>query len=60
MEKEFYELMMNLGSAYFYGNFKAETPNEKKIQATLEKYGFFFSSEDEVIAKREWVEQYAG
>ena len=57
MEKDFYELMINLGSTYFYGNFRAETENERAIQATLEKYGFFFHSEKEVVAKRALIEK---
>lgn len=52
MEKDFEELMMTLGSIFYYGNFKAETPNELKVQKMLEKYGFFFKTEDEVIEKR--------
>ncbi len=57
MEEDFYKLMMNLGSAYFYGDFKAETENERAIQSILEKYRFFFHNENEVVAKRALIEK---
>lgn len=50
--KDFVELMLTLGSIFYYGGFVAETGNELRVQEILEKYGFFFKTEDEIIEKR--------
>lgn len=40
-----------IGSIYFYGNFIAETVNERKLEALLRKHGYFFESEDDLLKK---------
>lgn len=39
-----------IGSIYFYGNFKAETANERELEKLLREEGFFFDSEDQLMA----------
>lgn len=39
-----------LGAAWFYGNFKAETANEREQEILMEELGYVFGSEDELIA----------
>jgi superoxide dismutase len=40
-----------IGSIFFYGNFKAETANERELEALLRKIGYFFGSEEELLKK---------
>ncbi len=40
-----------IGSIYFYGNFRAETANERELEALLRKLGYFFDSEEQLMAK---------
>jgi hypothetical protein len=40
-----------LASIFFHGNFIAETPNEKELQKILERNGYFFTDEDELLEK---------
>lgn len=40
-----------IGSIFFYGNFKAETHNERELEAALRRLGYFFESEDQLISK---------
>lgn len=42
-----------VGSIYFYGGFHAETPNEAELATLLDKLGYLYKSEDELIAKME-------
>lgn len=37
-----------IGSIFFYGNFKAETYNERELETLLRKHGFFFETEDQL------------
>ena len=39
-----------IGSIFFYGNFKAETANERALESLLRKTGNFYETEDEVLA----------
>ena len=39
-----------IGNIYFHGNFVAETPNEKALEILLRKHGYFFETEDQMIA----------
>lgn len=50
-QKDFKEIARLIGSIYFYGNFKAETFNEKELEKLLRKYGYFFENEKELINK---------
>lgn len=38
-----------IGSIFFYGDFKAETHNERQLQKLLEETGYFYTSEDQVL-----------
>lgn len=38
-----------IGSIFYYGDFRIETPNEGHLAYLLNKHGFLFESEDEVI-----------
>jgi len=40
-----------IGSIYYYGHFVAETANERELEALLRKLGYFFESEDQLMAK---------
>jgi hypothetical protein len=40
-----------LGSIFYHGNFVAETCNEREVQALLEKYGYFFKTEEALLDK---------
>jgi hypothetical protein len=40
-----------IGSIFYYGDFKAETHNEKELEKELRALGYFFESEDELMAK---------
>lgn len=40
-----------IGSIFFYGNFKAETYSEREIENELRALGYFFETEDELMAK---------
>ena len=40
-----------IGCIFFYGNFKAETSNERALESLLRKNGFFFESEEAVLKK---------
>ena len=40
-----------IGSIYFYGNFRAETANERELELLLRKHGYFFENEDQLMAK---------
>jgi len=46
--KQMYEL---LASAWFYGNWKAETHNERLMQKLMEDAGYWPTSEDEIVAR---------
>ncbi len=50
-----FEIMENicelLESIFFYGNFVAETPNEKQLEKLLKKIGYWSDIEDELISK---------
>lgn len=56
IEKDFFDLMLLLGSTYYYGEFKAETESERLTQAMLEKYGFYFKTEQELLDKHKELE----
>lgn len=40
-----------IGSIFFYGQFKAQTPNEKELEQVLKELGYFFETEDQLIEK---------
>lgn len=40
-----------IGSIFFYGDFKAETHNERELEKELRALGYFFESEDELMEK---------
>ena len=40
-----------IGSIFYYGDFKAETLNERELEKELRALGYFFESEDELMAK---------
>jgi len=40
-----------IGSIFFYGDFVAETPAERELQTILERNGYFFKTEDELLKK---------
>jgi len=40
-----------IGSIYYYGNFRAETANERELEALLRKLGYFFENEEQLMAK---------
>jgi hypothetical protein len=40
-----------IGAIYYYGNFRAETVNERELEALLRKLGYFFDSEDKLMEK---------
>jgi len=46
--KKVFEL---IGSIYFYGDFVAESYNEKKLEKILRRHGFMFETEDDLIKK---------
>lgn len=48
---DFKKLAHKLGSAFFYGDMKVETPNERDICEILERHGFLYKNEDELIAR---------
>ena len=40
-----------IGSIFFYGDFKAETHNERELEKELRELGYFFESEADLMAK---------
>jgi hypothetical protein len=40
-----------IGSIYYYGKFRAETANERELEALLRKLGYFFESEEQLMSK---------
>lgn len=46
----FKRMLAILGSIWFYGDFKAETVNERELEVAMIQTGFRFRSEDEVVA----------
>lgn len=46
-----------IGSIFFYGNFKAETFNERELESLLRKVGRFYESEEQVISGEPAVER---
>jgi hypothetical protein len=40
-----------IGSIYYYGNFRAETANERELESLLRKHGYFFETEGQLMAK---------
>ena len=51
---ENYEKALHLiGSIFYYGNFKVETPAEGQLKKLLIKLGFFYTKESQVIAGSE-------
>ena len=40
-----------IGSIYFYGDFVAETVNERELEEILRKNNYFFETEDELMKK---------
>ena len=45
------ELYSLLASAWFYGNWKAETKNERDMQAVMEREGYWPTTEEEILAR---------
>lgn len=39
-----------IGSIFFYGDFRAETHNERELEALLRKRGYFYETESQVMA----------
>jgi len=50
---ELKEIARLIGSIFFYGGFKAETYNEKKLETLLRKIGFLFENESQVITEEQ-------
>ena len=50
-EKDYKKLFELIGATFFYGDFVAETYNEREIEKILRKYGYFFETEDELMKK---------
>lgn len=46
-----------IGSIFFYGNFKAETFNERELESLLRKVSRFYESEEQVISGEPTVER---
>lgn len=42
-----------IGSIFYYGRFKVETYNERKLVELLEKTGFLYKDEDAIIANEQ-------
>ena len=40
-----------IGSIFFYGNFVAETPNERELETLLRQEGYFFETEGQLMDK---------
>ena len=40
-----------IGCIFFYGDVKVETPNERELIDLLDKLGYNFKNEEELIAK---------
>jgi len=45
-------LMLDLSSAWFYGNWKAETYTEREMQEIMERQGYWPTSEPELVTRR--------
>lgn len=56
MLEDYIKIAHLIGSIFFYGNFKAETKNERDLQELLEKTGHFYKSEDEIIKTEDEAE----
>jgi len=54
---DYREIARLIGSIFFYGNFKAETFNEQKLEQLLRKVGFFFESDEQVITEEQTAPQ---
>jgi hypothetical protein len=50
-EEDCKKLFGLLGATFFYGDFVAETYNEREIEKILRKYDYFFETEDELMKK---------
>lgn len=49
MFEDYIKIAHLIGKIFFYGDFKAETPNERELQGLLEKTGHFYKTEDEIL-----------
>jgi hypothetical protein len=50
-EKDCKRVFELIGAIYFYGDFVAETVNERELEKILRKNGYFFETEDELMKK---------
>ena len=48
---DYQEVCFLIGSIFFHGDFRAETTNERELEKLLRKLGYFFESEDELLAR---------
>lgn len=48
---DYRKIALLISSIFYYGNFKAETPNERELQSLLEKVNLWPTNED-LIVKR--------
>ena len=46
---DFQEILLLVGRIFFYGGFRAETPNEKRLEELMRKHGFLFLTEDALL-----------
>lgn len=46
------EIAFLIGNIYYYGNFKAETGNERDLEGLLIQCGYRYRTEDEVLEAR--------
>lgn len=56
MDDEFSEFMVAVGTMLYYDGFVVDTDVKRKVQNTLKIHGFWFESEEEVVAARDWLD----
>lgn len=52
VESDYKRIALLISSIFYYGGFKAETPNERELQALLEKVNLWPTNEALIVARR--------
>ena len=58
MDKKYIKIAKLISSIFYYGNFKAETPNERELEQLLREVNLWPTNED-LIMKRSSEEETA-
>ncbi len=56
MEEKYKKIALLISSIFHYGNFKAETPNERELQKLLEEVNLWPTNEKLIISRMKDLE----